>query len=54
MATNLMATTEKQHQAVVEKIDENTRVSVEAFKEANDVNRKIADLGLTLREPDKP
>jgi hypothetical protein len=43
------------HHTLIEKIDENTEVSKQAFHEANDVNQKIANLAKAIdsvRRPD--
>lgn len=36
------------HAEVTNAINDNTRISVEAFREANDVNRKIALMGVNI------
>ncbi len=49
-AVQLAAKVEAAHTAISDKIDENTMISREAFKEANDVNRKIATLTEAVRD----
>jgi len=57
LAAELALATAKQHELVVAKLDENTQITVEAkaeahraFTEANQVNNKIASVGLKLAD----
>lgn len=49
-AQALKAKVQGQHQEVIREIQTNTKVSVEAFSEANGVNAKILDLTRQIRD----
>lgn len=46
----LMQAGEARLKMILDKIEENTRVSKEAFKEANNTNAKLLDLGAQIRD----